>query len=149
MRAEDGQAILTLNAGSSSLKIGLFSAALGVMATGLVDRIGGEGSLVLRADDGTALTLPEGMRTDFADHDGALATVLRALEALFPGLGIAAVGHRVVHGGPDHHGPIVIEGDALLADHAKHEPVAQQAAALGDVGGHQGYYCCCGRGEGE
>lgn len=113
MRAEDGQAILTLNAGSSSLKIGLFSAALGVMATGLVDRIGGEGSLVLRADDGTALTLPEGMRTDFADHDGALATVLRALEALFPGLGIAAVGHRVVHGGPDHHGPIVIEGDAL------------------------------------
>ncbi|MBC7133263.1 MAG: acetate/propionate family kinase [Roseovarius sp.] len=106
-------AILTLNAGSSSLKFGLFTAALGVMATGLVDRIGGEGSLVLRAASGAPLVPPEGLHRDFADHAAALATALAALGALFPACAIEAVGHRVVHGGPGHDRPIVIAGDTL------------------------------------
>ncbi len=113
MTAQDARSILTLNAGSSSLKFGVFSADPRGMATGLVDRIGGEGSLRLRAADGTDLALPAGLRPDFTDHARALATVLDALGTLFPGLDVAAVGHRVVHGGPDHDGPIVIDGDAL------------------------------------
>jgi acetate kinase len=127
MRAQDGRAILTLNAGSSSLKIGVFSAASEVMATGLVDRIGGDGSLVLRAADGAPLPLPKGLRPDFGDHARALATALDALGILFAGLDIAAVGHRVVHGGPDHDRPIVIEGDALarLAALAPFAPLHQ------------------------
>jgi acetate kinase len=127
MKAQDGRAILTLNAGSSSLKIGVFSAASEVMATGLVDRIGGDGSLVLRAADGAPLPLPKGLRPDFGDHARALATALDALGILFAGLDIAAVGHRVVHGGPDHDRPIVIEGDVLarLAALAPFAPLHQ------------------------
>lgn len=123
MTTQDGKTILTLNAGSSSLKIGVFSAEPAVLATGLVDRIGGAGSIRLRAADGTDLTLPEGLATDFADHAGALDTVLAALRALFPARDVVAVGHRVVHGGPDRDGPIRIDADAL-ADLAAFAPFA-------------------------
>jgi acetate kinase len=109
-----GSAILTLNAGSSSLKIGLFSGALEVLATGLVDRIGGDGTLRLRGADGSDLILPEDLSARFGDHGQALATVLAALAALFPGLEIGAVGHRVVHGGPDHDRPVRLD-DATVA----------------------------------
>jgi len=113
MTQPDGPAILTLNAGSSSLKIGLFSAGLDVLATGLVDSIGGQGRLSLHAADDSPLPLPAGLAADYGDHARALGTVLAALDGLFPGLGITAVGHRVVHGGPDNHGPIPIDAAAL------------------------------------
>ena len=108
-------AILTLNAGSSSLKIGLFSSTLGVLATGLVDRIGGDGALRLKVADGVGLTLPDTIAPRFGDHRQALATVLAGLEALFPGLSIAAVGNRVVHGGPDHDRPIRLNETLVTA----------------------------------
>jgi acetate kinase len=123
MTTREVTAILTLNSGSSSLRIGLFSARLERVATGHVDRIGGAGSLTLRGADGALLALPDGVTADFSDHARSLATVIDALRALFPGLGIAAVGHRVVHGGPDHRGPIAIRGDAL-ARLAAFEPFA-------------------------
>jgi acetate kinase len=110
-----GTAILTLNAGSSSLKIGLFSDALQVLATGLVDRIGGEGVLRLRGADGADLSLPEGLPSRFGDHGQALETVLASLVALFPGLDIGAVGHRVVHGGPDHDRPVRLDEATVAA----------------------------------
>jgi acetate kinase len=84
-----------------------------VLATGHADRIGGEGSLRLRAPDGTDLDLPAGPGSGFADHGEALATVLAALARLFPGVEIGAVGHRVVHGGPDLDRPVVLD-DAVL-----------------------------------
>jgi acetate kinase len=110
-----GTAILTLNAGSSSLKIGLFSDALDVLATGLVDRIGADGALRLRGADGTDLALPDYLYARFADHGQALETVLAALAALFPGLEIGAVGHRVVHGGPDHDRPVRLDEATVAA----------------------------------
>lgn len=116
-------AILTLNAGSSSLKIGLFSGALDVVATGLVDRIGGEGTLRLRGPDGSDLALPGGLASRFGDHGQALDTVLAALAALFPGLEIGAVGHRVVHGGPDHDRPARLD-EGLVADLGRLAPFA-------------------------
>ncbi len=109
----DGMAILTLNAGSSSLKVGVFSAALEAMATGLVDRIGGAGSLRLRAASGADLPVRDGDAAAFADPARALDTALAALGAAFPGLRVSAVGHRVVHGGPDHDAPIRIDAAAL------------------------------------
>jgi len=100
-------AILTLNAGSSSLKFGLFDAAgETVLITGGVDRIGGEGRLWLGdlavPDDG-----------DFTDHPAALTTALAALDLHFPELAIVGVGHRVVHGGPDLTAPAPITPQVL------------------------------------
>lgn len=105
---------LTLNAGSSSLKIGVFSDRLDRVAMGLVDRIGGDGTMRLVDADGAPLALPHDLATDFSDHDRALTTVLRALEAAFPQHVVAAVGHRVVHGGIDYDGPVVVD-EAVLA----------------------------------
>jgi acetate kinase len=115
--------VLTLNAGSSSLKIGVYSEALEVIATGLADRIGSDGDLRLRDTAGAPLALPEGLTGDFRDHGTALATALATLDTLFPGLTVTAVGHRVVHGGIDYTAPVVID-DAVLTRLSQLEPFA-------------------------
>jgi acetate kinase len=116
-------AILTLNAGSSSLKLALYGATGDVpLATGLVDRIGGEGTMRLRDAAGSdiAMTVAPG---DVATHRAALKKVLVGLDAAFPGLEVTAVGHRVVHGGPDHAAPVLIDA-AVLAGLADLSPLA-------------------------
>ncbi len=105
-------ALLALNAGSSSLKFGLYPAAGDApIATGLADRIGAEGTLRLRAGYGADLPVP--VPPDMSDHGTALETVLGALVAAFPELTILAVGHRVVHGGPDLDAPVLINEGLL------------------------------------
>ncbi len=105
------KAVLTLNAGSSSLKVGLFPADDGdALATALADRIGPEGVLKLRRADGTAMPTVEG---DLSSHLGAMRAVIDSFCAAFPGLEIAAVGHRVVHGGTDFTEPQILDDDIL------------------------------------
>lgn len=90
--------VLVLNAGSSSLKYQLVVPETGEkQAGGTVERIGEPGSGV--ADHAGAL---ERMTTDLRDDGVDLATVR-----------LRAVGHRVVHGGPDFSEPVVID-DAVL-----------------------------------
>ncbi len=116
-------AILTLNAGSSSLKLALYGATgERALATGLVDRIGGEGTMRLRDAQGDDLA-PQVAPGDLTTHRYALKKVLTGLHAAFPGLAIAAVGHRVVHGGPDHAAPVVIDA-TILAGLAELSPLA-------------------------
>lgn len=129
--ASDG-AILTLNAGSSSLKVGVFDADLGLIATALADRIGAQqASLRLRHGGGDAMALPKGLTDDpacLADHGHALGAILSALAADLPRLRVAAVGHRVVHGGPvfDRHTRIdegvIIRIEALAPFAPLHQP---------------------------
>jgi acetate kinase len=102
--------VLVLNCGSSSLKFQLIATDLEAierntdreLARGLVERIGSEALLTLRAEGRAAQRLAAPLR----DHRQALDFVLRWLvspEAAVPGLGsladVHAVGHRVVHGG--------------------------------------------------
>lgn len=101
MRLTQGSAelILVLNAGSSSLKYQLVAPVTGeVRAKGLVERIGESGQI---ADHRQAV---EQMTTDLKGRGADLATV-----------GVRAVGHRVVHGGPDFSDPVVID-DAVITD---------------------------------
>lgn len=104
--------ILTLNAGSSSLKVALYP-ALGdqPLATGIADRIGPEG--VLRLKDAAGSDIAQS--GDLSSHAGALQTVLDSLRTAFPGLTLAAIGHRVVHGGIRHAAPARID-TTLLAE---------------------------------
>ena len=83
--------VLVLNTGSSSVKYRLFDGA-DTLAKGLVERIGE----------------PDG---DAADHASALRKVMDELDLD----GLAAVGHRVVHGGPDFAEPTVIDDDVVAA----------------------------------
>ncbi|MDJ0994515.1 MAG: acetate/propionate family kinase [Dinoroseobacter sp.] len=108
------KALLTLNAGSSSLKFALFDADFGnnPLASGQVDRIGPEGTLRLKRADGKVSTLlPGSLRT----HEEALQTVIGVLRSEFEGLEVAAVGHRVVHGGTEYEAPVRLEPEIVTA----------------------------------
>jgi acetate kinase len=111
-------ALLVLNAGSSSIKFALFAERDGELVagvTGAAERIAGDGEarLVARRPDGAVV----GERRW---APGAPVGHARALEALLalvregPGAErIAAVGHRVVHGGTVFTGPARIDDEVL------------------------------------
>jgi acetate kinase len=104
--------ILTLNAGSSSIKFGLYAAAEEPVeeARGQIDALGAEARLIVEAGGAETVT-PIGP----ADHAKGLTALLGTLAPLMAGRQIAAVGHRVVHGGPDIDAPRVLTPE--LVDH--------------------------------
>jgi acetate kinase len=95
--------VLVLNAGSSSLKYQLIEPDSGKsLANGLVEKIGEPSSPV-------------------ADHAAALRAAFEKLSDQGIDLnacGLAAVGHRVVHGGPVFYRPTVID-DTVVAELAQ------------------------------
>ncbi|MGL4406534.1 MAG: acetate/propionate family kinase, partial [Notoacmeibacter sp.] len=93
--------ILTLNAGSSSLKFALFSdLELECKAIGQIEGLGTDPKLTLRDGKGTKILSDdlEGANA-VADHTAALARIILEIEQRFPQAKIGKVGHRVVHGG--------------------------------------------------
>ncbi|GAA5068373.1 acetate/propionate family kinase [Roseibacterium beibuensis] len=104
------RAILTLNAGSSSIKFGLYREGDDPVeeARGQVDGIGPDAALVLDTGEGetrAAVAAP--------DHQAALAAIIAALKPLLAGDEIAGIGHRVVHGGPYLDGPRHLDDDLI------------------------------------
>ena len=101
-------AILVINCGSSSVKFALFEAGQSLLRlwSGSVDRIGLANTHfhVVDAQGGTIVD-KTGLITD---HEAALAQVLEAVDRHPSGLELAAVGHRVVHGGPTCDCPVVV-----------------------------------------
>ena len=107
------EAVLTLNAGSSSLKVALFPASGDQpMVTGLVDSIGPNAALKLKNERGEAIAPAPG---DMSTHAGAMQTVVASLRRAYPDLDLVAVGHRVVHGGDRHTAPALIDAAELQA----------------------------------
>ncbi|MGQ7791885.1 acetate/propionate family kinase [Faunimonas sp. B44] len=117
---------LTLNAGSSSVKFGLF--AIGAAepeprAAGVVEQIGGAPQMRARfagESDEVRRVLPQDAGRD---HRAALDTVLALLGERLGDGHIAVVGHRIVHGGPDHAEPVVLT-PAIIAALARLVPFA-------------------------
>ena len=105
-------AVLALNAGSSSLKFGLYAdRGDRPVADGEVDRIGeDQAEITLKDAAGTALPVAA---LPLADHAQAIAAVLESLRAAFPGLEPRVIGHRVVHGGIEFDRPVPIGPDVL------------------------------------
>ena len=98
--------ILTLNAGSSSLKFALFRpAAETASCKGEIEDL--SGTPHLRALDGKGGVLAERTWPAGATHPfgEALAALLQFAETHLGQGGLAAIGHRVVHGGVDHVAP--------------------------------------------
>ncbi len=106
--------VLVVNAGSSSLKYQVLDADTGeTEASGLVERIGGPGRLTHTSGGGT-----HAQDVACHDHAAALDAARAALGEHGPDLGsmvLFAVGHRVVHGGPDFTEPVVIDDDVVAA----------------------------------
>jgi acetate kinase len=107
---------LVLNAGSSSLKFCVFArppdGAWRLEARGQIEGIGT--ALRLAAKDGAGEKLAD-ERLDAAVRDGrgALDSLAAWLRSRFGGARVLGVGHRVVHGGALHAGPIVVTPQVL------------------------------------
>ena len=116
--------VLVLNSGSSSLKFQVIDTDLEAieksadktLAQGVIERIGSEALITLRAEGNPATRSTAPLR----DHRAALDKVLRWLvspDAKVPGVAsigdIAAVGHRVVHGGEKFTKSVTID-DAVV-----------------------------------
>lgn len=97
--------LLTLNAGSSSIKFAVFDGGQ-VQLSGLVEGLGVVPRL--RVGDEAWHGLPAG-----STHDGALTAILDELRARGHDR-ITAIGHRIVHGGTQFEHPVLVD-DAVLA----------------------------------
>ena len=112
--------VLVLNCGSSSLKYQLFSMTREeVLAKGLVERIGIEGSRIKHSKAGMDTVT---INANIPNHKVAIRMVLDAL--LDPSHGVLssldelkAVGHRVVHGGEKFAGSRSEEHTSELQSH--------------------------------
>ena len=100
--------LLALNGGSSSVKLALFDGRLARLLSGKLQRIGLPEATLSLVDHVT--NRREEMLIAAPDHASAVAPLLRALSAAGP---IAAVGHRVVHGGPRFFEPQRVTGEIL------------------------------------
>jgi len=115
--------LLTLNAGSTSIKFALFSAtSLELHGRGGVENLGGEAKLRYRPVGGEALS--RALSADEGrDHRSALDVALTTLRKATPDLAVAAVGHRIVHGGVHFSAPALID-DKVFAELDHLSPLA-------------------------
>lgn len=115
--------LCVLNAGSSTLKFAVYGVADGALSrlqSGAVERIGGEGRLLVETADGKAL---HDTTVATSDHASALATLAALPDGPLQRGGLIGFGHRVVHGGPDMTSPVVVNAAALARIEAL-EPLA-------------------------
>ncbi len=114
--------ILTLNAGSSSLKFALFDAAgplaLSASMRGEIEDLQAAPYMIARGADG-AVIAERHWPAELPDlFDVVLRALLAFAEALPGARSLAAVGHRVVHGGADHIAPERVTPALMCALHA-------------------------------
>jgi len=108
--------ILTLNCGSSSVKYRVFDwEQKAILATGIVERVGMQGSFIDHYSKGKEKV---NRRHDCPNHRVAIALITKLLldreqGALSDLKAIKAVGHRVVHGAEKFSKSIIIDEQAL------------------------------------
>ena len=106
--------VLVLNAGSSSIKFELFGIADEAPVSRFTGQVEGIGAAPrFTAKDATGARVAERRWQDGgapADHRGALGVIIDWLGERR----VAAIGHRVVHGGPDLAAPVLVD-DAVMA----------------------------------
>ena len=109
-------AILVLNAGSSSIKFSMFPGherptRQGLICEGECEGIGHR--IHFTAKDRSRTPLVDAHLTESTTHEEALAALLDWIEGHFQNDELVAAGHRVVHGGSLYTAPVVI--DATVA----------------------------------
>jgi acetate kinase len=111
-------AILTINSGSSSIKFSLFeigrSVQLTLASAGEVEGIGSAPHLI--AHDHNGATVAEQRWPDAKQpFESLLEAIIASAESHLGADTLFAVGHRMVHGGPDHNRPECVTSGLLTA----------------------------------
>ncbi len=119
-------AILVLNAGSSSIKFALFPGHArperdNVTCEGACEGIGHR--MHVTATDHAGSRLVDEDLSGGASHEDALAWLLLWLKGKFPDDSLIAAGHRVVHGGAIYSEPVLID-EAVVAELRRLIPLA-------------------------
>jgi acetate kinase len=111
-------AVLTLNAGSSSLKFALFALAdrprLRRSVSGQIEGIGSEAHFRARNARGDDLSGPRWNDGQKLRHEDFLAKLLSWIDDQLDGAQLACVAHRVVHGGSKFTAPVVLDERIML-----------------------------------
>jgi acetate kinase len=108
-----GDHVITLNAGSSSIKFALYSNGgewPQMIAIGQVEGLGVSPEFeVRRATDKEKIKRTFSGADVPKNHGDAVKIIIGWLNDTYPNVKIAAIGHRVVHGGAKYSEPIVID----------------------------------------
>lgn len=103
--------ILTCNAGSNSLKSALYTAdGPDLRFRFLADRI--HDRMTLDVKDGNGKTIATA-RDVGEGYEQALVWILKFLNDQAATFRLAAAGHRIVHGGPNYEGPVVVNDEVI------------------------------------
>lgn len=107
--------VLTINSGSSSIKFALFtlSSSPRELVRGEIEPIGTPESRLVFGDIGSSDT---GHATIHApSHAAGASHIVRRVKQWLGPRSLAGIGHRIVHGGPRYHDPVVLT-DQVIAD---------------------------------
>lgn len=119
--------LLTLNAGSSSIKFAVFEINAGrdpaPLNHGQIEGIGGAPHLLARDKSGAALTDRHWPSNANVTHEEVLTELLSWIEAHLDGARLMAAGHRVVHGGRNLVAPARVTA-AVMAELESLVPLA-------------------------
>lgn len=109
MAESNPQLVLTLNGGSSSLKFALYTAGKSAPdLRGQFDRLGRSGTTF---NVRMARQPQEARPVKANDHATALAHLFDWLKTPMKGAKLAAIGHRIVHGGPRYRTHNVVDDE--------------------------------------
>jgi acetate kinase len=106
--------ILTINAGSSSVKFSVYEIGMGQLkplALGLIDGIGAKAIFTAKKTSGEKTEFVLDQRHQAVDHKMALMAVLDWMAKEEGGANVVGVGHRVVHGGPVYAEPLIVNAE--------------------------------------
>jgi acetate kinase len=109
-------AILVLNAGSTTTKFGLFDiSAQGpeLLCKGLLDEHDAEPRLAIKDVEGQVLF--DKHRPDLGDEAGLLDDILNWVDTYLASDDLLAIGHRIVHGGQDFVEPVYLTDEVIDA----------------------------------
>ncbi|MHB1215963.1 MAG: acetate/propionate family kinase [Thiobacillus sp.] len=118
-------ALLILNAGSSSLKFAVYRGTvaddLQAVYRGVIEEIGRNARFrVLQAPNAISR---DDQAVTAENHEQALQRLLEWIETRHPGMAFQAAGHRVVHGGANYIHPVRVDA-AVVADLEKLIPLS-------------------------
>lgn len=120
------KAILTLNAGSSSIKFALYEQGCGtqrMVSRGAIEGIGEAPCFTALAPDASVLESHAWASSAALAHEDLLQPLLAWITSHLGREALVAVGHRIVHGGASFHRPVHIDA-AVLAELEKLMPLA-------------------------
>ena len=108
-------AILVLNAGSSSVKFALFEdcSEPPLILKGSVSGIGSDARIKVKKADGKETLEKDLEESAVKNPTDALSTIMDTLSQMAPDIDVTAVGHRVVHGGVEFDGPVALSGSVI------------------------------------